>query len=224
MEVLEQIRLILGLKTLETGRYPIEVPNFGREQLAQLFCALGYSRGAEIGVKEGDYSETMLKLNPGLLLASIDPWEVSAYYEHGEPHIRGDGIPDEQSVYWGYYQNALKKLSQYPGSNIYRLKSMEAAKHFPDNSLDFVYIDGNHDFEHCTQDICEWSRKVRPGGIVAGHDYTRYPARANIHTKYVVDAYTRALGIKPWFVLGAQEAHVPGVVRDPSRSWFWVRQ
>jgi hypothetical protein len=42
---------------------------------------------------------------------------------------------------------------------------------FKDNSLDYIYIDGNHDYDHAKQDLKLWWPKLRPGGLMAGHDY-----------------------------------------------------
>jgi len=42
---------------------------------------------------------------------------------------------------------------------------------FQDGSLDLVYIDANHAYEHVIEDIRDWLPKVKPGGIIAGHDY-----------------------------------------------------
>jgi predicted O-methyltransferase YrrM len=39
------------------------------------------------------------------------------------------------------------------------------------SNLAAVYIDGDHRFEFVKQDISAWLPKVRPGGILAGHDY-----------------------------------------------------
>jgi len=37
--------------------------------------------------------------------------------------------------------------------------------------IDLLYVDGNHRYEHVRYDILAWSEHVRPGGIIAGHDY-----------------------------------------------------
>ena len=103
---------------------------------------------------------------------------------------------------------------------------MESITDFLDNSLDFVFIDGNHSFEYATEDIAQWSKKVKPGGIVAGHDYwnsidiKKYWVKIENETdrrklcqvKYVVDAWTKANDIKPWFTI------------DKGLSWFWVKK
>ena len=41
--------------------------------------------------------------------------------------------------------------------------------------IDFLYIDASHDYEGVKQDIENWSPHVRPGGIIAGHDYDFFP-------------------------------------------------
>jgi len=54
--------------------------------------------------------------------------------------------------------------------------SAEAAALYEDESLDFVFIDASHDFESIKRDITAWFRKVKVGGLFAGHDYAQpYP-------------------------------------------------
>ena len=101
--------------------------------------------------------------------------------------------------------------------------SMDAVKDFEDNSLDFVYIDANHDFRHVTEDVEEWNKKVKPGGILYGHDYATSKGNARMHVKYVLDAYTRSWDIRPWFVLG-NEATNEGLIRDKPRSWMIIKE
>ena len=43
---------------------------------------------------------------------------------------------------------------------------------FEDERLDFVFIDANHSYEACLEDIRLWFPKVKPNGVIAGHDYT----------------------------------------------------
>lgn len=93
---------------------------------------------------------------------------------------------------------------------------MEAVVDFSDNSLDFVYIDGNHQFASEANDIYEWSKKVRLGGIIAGHDYRKYRKSSFSHSYEVVNGYTQAYHIHPWFIIGQNI--------DRIRSWFWVKQ
>lgn len=55
-------------------------------------------------------------------------------------------------------------------------RSWEAAKHYQDSSLDFVFIDANHKYPSVVQDIAAWRPKIKPGGLICGHDYSQdYP-------------------------------------------------
>lgn len=209
---------IVNKYKLNIGKeYVIEIPNMGRADLAGLFAELNFNKGAEIGVEKGLFSEVLCKANPKLHLYGIDPWKVSVY----EPGIQG--IYYDQKIYDDLYKEAVKRLKPYKCTLI-RKTSMTAAKGFPDESLDFVYIDGNHDFVNVTNDIYTWSKKVRPGGVISGHDYIYLPLHKQVHVKYVLPAYTRAYGIIPFFLVGAEAVGVPGVTRDHYRSWFWVKK
>lgn len=58
-------------------------------------------------------------------------------------------------------------------SNINKIKnfSLNAIKSFKDNSLDIVYLDGDHRHQSIVNDIESWMPKVKIGGIISGHDY-----------------------------------------------------
>jgi predicted O-methyltransferase YrrM len=51
--------------------------------------------------------------------------------------------------------------------------SMRGAAMFPDGTHDFIFIDGDHRKDHVRADIAAWRPKLKPGGILAGHDYGR---------------------------------------------------
>ena len=53
-----------------------------------------------------------------------------------------------------------------------RQKSADAATLFPDKTFDLVYVDAAHDYENVKRDIIAYINKVKPGGIIAGHDYS----------------------------------------------------
>jgi predicted O-methyltransferase YrrM len=69
------------------------------------------------------------------------------------------------------FAQANRFLSSY-GTRVefIRTFSTEAANVIPNESLDFVYIDGNHQSEFVTKDLTAWWPKVRPGGLVIGDD------------------------------------------------------
>lgn len=179
-----------------------EIPTMGRDDLPALFRDLGFTVGAEIGTERALYAEKLCKA--GLQLYAVDAW--TAYKGYRE-HV-SQGKLDR------FYEETRRRLEPYEGQ-IIRSFSMDALKLFKDGSLDFVYIDGNHDFQHAANDIAEWSRKVRPGGIISGHDFSRNKKKDYLcQVKDVVQAWTYAHGITPWFI-------TRGDRRSP--SWFWVK-
>lgn len=211
MDTLEYIRDKFNLDLNQ--RCPIEIRDFDREAMAGLFAELGFDLGVEVGVRDGIYSEILMKSIPNLTLYGIDPYEPHKGYRD---HVR-------KSTFQAFEQEAHSKLDKYDKYVFVRDYSAGAVKNCPDNSLDFVYIDGDHSFHSATFDITEWSKKVKPGGIISGDDYVNHRGRAQIHVYQVVNAYTDAWGVKPWFVVGARDI-VPGEKRDKGRSWFWIKQ
>jgi len=49
--------------------------------------------------------------------------------------------------------------------------SAESASFLTDQSCDVVYIDAAHDYDSVVRDIAAWKSKVKPNGILSGHDY-----------------------------------------------------
>jgi len=199
------------------GRYIIDIPNMGRDNMAELFTELNFNMGAEIGVFKGKYSEVLCKANPNLKLYGVDAWMLDA-------HEPGVFVGDEEQAYFDKcYKETLGRMSPYKNYTIVKKLSMEAVKDFEDNSLDFVYIDAGHDFISVANDLHHWQKKVRPGGIVSGHDYARYPSRKLIHVKRVLEAYVWSYRLQPLFVVGSMEIK-KGEIRDRYRSWFLVKK
>jgi len=101
----------------------------------------------------------------------IDQWKP---YGAGPPD-REDSTGCTPGVDWeGAYQNALRLGALHPRLRVWRLPSLEAAKLFQPESLDLVFIDSNHSYQAVKDDVAAWSPVVRPGGILAGHDYSRH--------------------------------------------------
>lgn len=196
-----------------SGHSPLEIPNVGRDNLAQLFNHLDFKVGVEIGTEYGLYAETICKAAPALKLYSVDPYRAYRGYREHKSQNKLNGIFDQ----------AFQRLRPYDVTFI-REYSVEAASNFEDGELDFIYVDGNHSLLHVIQDLVAWVPKVKRQGIVAGHDFIR---RAHtgyaMHVCQAVTAYTDSYGIKDWYVLGSK-AIIEGEVRDKPRSFMWVRE
>lgn len=184
---------------------PIPLPIGRMRDLPKLFNELGFKVGAEVGVFEGTWTRALLQKIPGLKLFGIDLWENYQGYER-----------DLAAQYLtSAYEKALENVKGYD-CQLIKGWSNEVVKQFKDESLDFVYIDGNHVFEYVVEDIALWSPKVRKGGIICGHDYQDWANSSrwdNMQVKEAVDMWTKVKKISPWFV----------TTNNRSNSWLYVK-
>jgi len=182
-----------------------------RNELPEVLLKRGLDVGAEIGVFKGEYTERFCKA--GLNIYAIDPW--MPFWGQGRTQ-------NKQEVQDGYFFEAIERLKPYSDScTIIRKTSMDALADFKDESLGFVYIDGDHSFKHIAADIVEWEKKVKKGGIVAGHDYFNTAPHANnvlCHVKSVVDAYVDCFD-KELYIYGDEH----GEGKERKKSWLFVK-
>jgi predicted O-methyltransferase YrrM len=147
--------------------FPVKLV-FKRYDMAGMFSELGFTRGAEIGVDMGHFTEILCMQNPTAKIYAIDSWE---------------------GKYESHYENAKKRLAPY-NCTLIKATSMEAVKQFKEGDLDFVYIDANHDYDHVKEDLEAWSKIVRKDGIVSGHDYGHYKYKDKyLGSKRAIDEY-----------------------------------
>ncbi|MBI2810490.1 MAG: class I SAM-dependent methyltransferase [Candidatus Melainabacteria bacterium] len=119
---------------------------------------------AEIGVNKGETSQLFRSLFPAAHLYLIDPWSLTEEYL-----LSATPISRKTRHYEKAYNSVHTQFKDDPQVTILRMPSLEALEHTP--QLDLVFIDANHEYSHVKQDILSWLPKVRPGGILAGHDY-----------------------------------------------------
>ena len=148
--------------------------------------------GAEIGVAAGEYSDGILRNWRGMHLISIDPWLAVSR----EQYIDDYNAPQqEQDALWEETRARLAIHGER--SSIWRLTSVEASRRVPHHSLDFVYIDARHDYESVREDLACWFDKVRPGGVIAGHDYMDAELPRGVYgVKSAVDEFFGKKGLR----------------------------
>jgi SAM-dependent methyltransferase len=175
------------------------------KELPHMLAEMKCNVGVEVGTEGGKYAECLLRKMPRLTLDCIDCWESYDGYR--------EKMVDQQA---NYYLKAQEKLSPHQGRfKLIKRYSMDAVKDYDNNSVDFVYIDGNHNFVNVANDIAEWSKKVKPGGIILGHDFTHNNVGyERTDVDYVVRAWTQAHDIKTWFV--TEEG-------DRCPTWMWIK-
>lgn len=140
--------------------------------------------GAEIGVWMANTSKKILdKTNPSHLYL-VDPWSVEPYknqvnnehesYENYlEKYSRVTGGRDEEAFKTFYdkvYNDVVAKMAKYPNATVLRMTSKEFFETF-DKKLDWIYIDGDHSYEGCYQDLTGCLNVIATNGIIFGDDY-----------------------------------------------------
>lgn len=122
---------------------------------------VGRLRCAEIGVFRGNFSKKIIEFLSPEHLYLIDIWE---------PYNDNSELCKETKAYFDYIYNEVNNVfSDKKLYTIMKMTSKEASYNIPDNSLDFIYIDANH--EDCLNDLTYWFPKLNGGGVIAGHDY-----------------------------------------------------
>ena len=200
------MKIIDGLKL---DGWQVEIPDCNRDDFPEFFKDMSYKVGVEIGIWKGEYGKILAE--DGMKIYGVDP-----YQQNSVNKVYGKQENLDQAL------EVAKETLKDCDYTIIRKTSMEAVKDFADESIDFVYIDGNHLYKYVLEDIVEWTKKVKKGGVISGHDYIYFYRPDYNDVKDVVNRYTKKF-IKKWYVLGARQKK-EGVKRDKFRSWFWIKQ
>jgi len=135
------------------------------------YMASTYKTGrfVEVGSFQGNSAAFMaveiINAESNVKLDCIDVWN---YFTIGGLHLKNPEKYPENLVYSLFLKNIE------PVKHIvtpYRMESVKAASMYENNSLEFVFIDANHEYEAVVADLNAWYPKVKKGGHIAGHDY-----------------------------------------------------
>ncbi len=187
--------------------------NWKRQDLYKHFNELGFKLGAEVGVFRGRNARAMFREIPDLKLIGIEPFDdqpSSTRHKTIPRYERNERVTKERLRNQNF--ELIQKFSEI------------AVQDVPYNSLDFVYIDGDHSYDYAMLDIILWTRRVRPGGIVAGHDYIApkgFNHAYDVNVKEAIDDYVRIHKIETLYLTDAEGA----VNRsDKCPSWWFIKQ
>lgn len=119
-------------------------------------------QAVEVGTHRGEFAAAMLSCWIGQSLCCVDSWESG--YDPDDPTSQSDRKAD--------YLACRSRLAKF-GSRVQiaKRRSTDATRIFANASLDFVYVDANHQLEHVREDLRLWWPKVKSGGLLAGHDF-----------------------------------------------------
>lgn len=177
-----------------------------RATFPEFLKSIGCLTGAEIGVHTGAYTRILAQYLTGTFYA-IDPWECWA--EHvcsGGAYRRKDHAGSIEATEKAR-QTAMDRLEKYSHVKVLRQTSVQAAISIPDDSLDMVYVDGNHLYPYVIIDLWAYWPKLRDGGIMSGHDLNFTSV-----TK-AVQEFTAKAKIPYWYVME----------NEHPTSFFWIK-
>lgn len=164
------------------------------------------SVGAEVGVLKGRFSRRVLQhVNPRIFYL-VDVWE-----QIEGSHYKDYAIRRALRVVLHDFRSWIKDGVVRP----LRGRSLEMVTLIPEESLDWVYIDGDHTEEGALHDFREWGSRVKRGGYIMGHDYEgkeRYADRGASHVRRAVERWAQDVPLGP----------IGLTVQKPST--FWVRK
>jgi len=130
-----------------------------------------YGVGAEVGSWKGDFSAQLLRRAQPRRLYLIDPWEYreDPQYAHA---MFGDRTPGGQQRMDTIHEGVCRRFESEIAAGrvvVARARSTDAAAGL--ESLDWVYIDGDHTYDGVRDDLDAFYPLVKPGGVIAGDDY-----------------------------------------------------
>ena len=143
------------------------LPTFRQKgDLPRILQAEGHRVGVEVGVLDGRFAEWMLKTWRSCESYSlVDPWVA-----HDDTYRDASAQRTQDAA--AFMAAATDRMKPFGArARILRNTSVAAAATFADASVDFVFIDARHTYDAVSEDLRAWWPKIRPGGILAGHDY-----------------------------------------------------
>eukprot|EP00667_Euglena_gracilis_P019843 EG_transcript_21334 len=161
-----------GLPTLLLLLLTLAFHSYGRLTMAQLTTRLQIGEfledenmtvGAELGVLQGGFANHTLSHWPSCKrYYLVDIWGPLKNYADDANFMETKK----------FFEEARRLLQPFTKTVVFlRMLTTEAVKEIADKSLDYVYVDARHDYCAAKEDILNYWPKVRPGGILAGHDF-----------------------------------------------------
>ena len=123
----------------------------------------------EVGVAGGRFSQHFLSVNDQDIF-----WHMVEPFPNNELKTRfhiSNGTANFEHGLWDKKQigrRAFKIFSRHLSMDDKLLQDI------PDQGFDFIYLDGAHDYKNVRLELPAYYKKIRPGGVLAGHDYCTY--------------------------------------------------
>lgn len=159
----------------------------------------GPIRGVEVGIFEGGNAARMLAKFPQLDLTGIDPFEG---YQDWCGFLGDEYMSGCERAAW----SILQGFADQGRFRLIKKYSDAALVDLEDGAYDFVYVDGDHSYRWVLHDVTNYWSKVRPGGVLCGHD------RSLPEVRRAVDEFCASVGCN---LLTSEEPQ--------SDSWYVIK-
>ena len=133
-------------------------------------------KAVEVGVRDGKNALEILKVSDFVYL--VDNYPVYDEMWSGNPGKQGKLSP-RPMVLDKEFQSLCKKEMLHniepfkDRTEFIELSSVDASKKIEEKSLDYIYIDACHNYEHALEDIKTWYPKLKDNGVISGHDFKK---------------------------------------------------
>lgn len=165
---------------------------------------------AEIGVFRGEMSRFLLNQFPKMFLHMVDIWRaVSPDSQYGKSESSARKATDLNKQ--KQLKTAMDSTSHHANRRILHVgMSIDVGAYMKNDSLDAVFIDGDHTERGVLDDLLSWYHKVRPGGLIAGHDID-VKERPEWQVRRAVERFRASRGITTPLTTG------------PGTTWFFQK-
>jgi hypothetical protein len=178
--------------------------------------------GSWMGRSAASMAESIRDQGKLIRFDCVDTWKGSEYGSHPAKVAAMETTLDQQ------FRFNLRRFGLWPYVNQVDASSVEAASTYEDESLDMVMLDADHRTEAVLADLDAWMPKLKPGGVICGHDATNemvllaLQRRLNgcFGTKGMMWWHTKPNGSQgsyPDWLIG-YPTHFPGV----QNGWAWL--
>jgi hypothetical protein len=124
--------------------------------------------GAWYGQSTAFLAVEIINSNKKIKFDVVDTWKGSEQMYDPTNPAYDKTLIEKGTIYPQFIENMNPVISFI---NPIEKDSVDASSLYDDKSLDFVFIDAEHKYEYVIKDIESWLPKVKPGGIISGHDY-----------------------------------------------------
>ena len=153
-----------------------DIPGWTCKDTLALYAELadtldGDAKVVEVGVAYGrSFAFLVTVMRPSVNLFAVDVFKE---------YMGGQNLPPDVYALMKSYgtprEAFLRNMELHVPKGYFvtvQSESVRAAAKFPDAGCDAVFIDADHLYLPCKADIEAWLPKIKPGGILAGHDYS----------------------------------------------------